>query len=81
MKISRIDAYKFNIELTRPTVVPIGVLDAANNVVVRITTDSGIQGWGEASPFAPITGDTQESNFVNTRLLALTITGKDPLAV
>jgi len=81
MKISHIDVYKFNIELTHPTVVPIGVLDAANNVVVRITTDSGIQGWGEASPFAPITGDTQESNFVNARLLALTINGKDPLAV
>ena len=81
MKISHIDFYKFNIELTHPTVVPIGVLDAAKNVVVRITTDSGIQGWGEASPFAPITGDTQESNFVNARLLALTINGKDPLAV
>jgi L-alanine-DL-glutamate epimerase-like enolase superfamily enzyme len=62
-------------------VVPIGVLDAANNVVVRITTDIGIQGWGEASPFAPITGDTQESNFVNARMLALAIHGKDPLAV
>jgi len=81
MKISRIDIYKFNIELTHPVVVPIGTLSAANNVALRITTDSGIQGWGEASPFAPITGDTQESNFVNARLLALTIKGKDPLAV
>ncbi len=81
MKISRIDIYKFNIELTHPVVVPIGTLSAANNVALCITTDSGIQGWGEASPFAPITGDTQESNFVNARLLALTIKGKDPLAV
>lgn len=81
MKISCIDVYKFNIELTQPTVVPIGILDAANNVVVRITTDSGIQGWGEASPFAPITGDTQTSNFENARPLALGILGKNPLAV
>ena len=81
MKISRIDIYKFNIKLTQPTVVPIGILDAANNVVLRVTTDDGTRGWGEASPFAPITGDTQESNFENARLLALTILGKDPLAV
>ena len=81
MKISCIDIYKFNIELTQPTVVPIGILDAANNVAIRITSDSGIQGWGEASPFAPITFDTQESNFDKARAPAHTILGKDPLAV
>ena len=81
MKISHIDVYKYNIELTNPTVVPIGVLDAANNVVLRITTESGKEGWGEASPFAPITGDTQESNFRNARSLGQSILGKDPLAI
>jgi L-alanine-DL-glutamate epimerase-like enolase superfamily enzyme len=81
MNISCIDIYKINIELTHPTVVPIGILDAANNVVVRVTTDSGTCGWGEASPFAPITGDTQDSNFEIARPLALSILGKDPLAV
>ena len=81
MKISRVDIYKFNIPLTHEVVVPIGILKAANNVAVRITTDNGIQGWGEASPFAPITGDTQESSYENARLFALTIMGKDPLAI
>ena len=81
MKISRVDIYKFNIPLTHEVVVPIGILKAANNVAVRITTDSGIHGWGEASPFAPITGDTQESSYENARLFALTIMGKDPLAI
>jgi L-alanine-DL-glutamate epimerase-like enolase superfamily enzyme len=81
MKISCIDIYKFNIPLIHEIVVPIGILAAANNVAVRITTDSGLQGWGEASPFAPITGDTQESNFENARLFARTIMGKDPTAV
>jgi len=81
MKISRIDIYKFNIALIHEVVVPIGILAAANNVAVRITTDSGIQGWGEASPFAPITGDTQESNFENARLFAQTVLDKDPTAV
>lgn len=81
MKITRIDVYKFDIPMIHEVVVPIGVLAAANNVAIRITTDSGIEGWGEASPFAPITGDTQASNFDCARLLALTIMGKDPAAV
>jgi len=81
MKITRVDIYKFNIPLTHEVVVPIGVLKAANNVAIRISTDSGMQGWGEASPFAPITGDTQESNYENARLFALTVMGRDPLAV
>lgn len=81
MKITQIDVYKFDIPMIHKVVVPIGVLAAANNVAIRITTDSGIAGWGEASPFAPITGDTQASNFDNARLLALTVIGKDPTAV
>jgi L-alanine-DL-glutamate epimerase-like enolase superfamily enzyme len=79
--ISQVDIYKLNIELTRPTVVPIGVLDAARNVIVRITTDNGLQGWGEASAFAPITGDTQDSNFMMAQTLGRVLVGKDPLAL
>jgi len=32
---------------------------AANDVLVKITTDSGLYGLGEACPFLPITGETQ----------------------
>ncbi len=81
MKITRIDVYKFTIPMIHEVVVPIGILTAANNIAVRITTDSGIEGWGEASPFAPITGDTQESNFATARLFALTVLDKDPTAI
>ena len=81
MIIRRIDVYRFNIELTHPTIVSLGVLTSASNVLLRITTDCGILGWGEASPFAPVTGDTQESNYANARLIAQTLIGKDPIAV
>lgn len=81
MNIDRIDISKLNVALKHATRVPLGVIDAAENVVVKITTSSGIVGWGEASPFAPITGDSQESNFVTAQQLALLIKGKDALAV
>ncbi|HMB59026.1 MAG TPA: dipeptide epimerase [Xanthomonadales bacterium] len=79
MKISRVDVFKLNIELTVPAVVPIGILDAATNVIIRLETDTGLKGWGEASPFAPITGDTQESNFLKARPMGELLLGKDPL--
>jgi L-alanine-DL-glutamate epimerase-like enolase superfamily enzyme len=81
MKISRIDIYQLDIELTRPTRVPLGILAAAHNVVVKISTDTGLHGWGEASPFAPITGDTQESNISSARQFGRLIKDNDPLAI
>ena len=81
MKVSRVDVYKINIPMIYKVVVPIGVLDAARNVAIRITCDNGIEGWGEASPFGPITGESQQSNFHDASILARIILGKDPTAV
>lgn len=81
MKISNIEISKLNVAMTQPVRVPLGVIDSARNVVVKITTDSGIYGWGEASPFAPITGDSQDSNYITAQQLAKLIIGKDALAI
>ena len=81
MKIDRIDIYKLDVALTRPTHTPIGVLDACRNVTVRITTESGLFGWGEGSPFACITGDSQATNYQTAHQLANCILGKSPLAI
>ena len=81
MKITQIDIYKVNVGLTHPIRVPIGIIEAAQNVAIKIITDSGFIGWGEASSFAPITGDSQETNYVTALQLAQLIKGKDPLAI
>lgn len=76
MKIKSVDIYKINISLEYPTRVPIGVISSAKNILVRINTDEGIYGWGEASPFSPITGDSQCSNYVMAGKIATLIKGK-----
>ena len=81
MKISSVDTYSMNIALTESLRTPLGVMDAINNVVIKITTNEGLIGWGEASPFAPITGDSQQTNLQTAQQLAQVITGKDPLAI
>ena len=37
-------------------------MTAANDLLIRIRTDQGIVGLGEACPFPPITGETQATN-------------------
>ncbi|PCI54686.1 MAG: dipeptide epimerase [Alphaproteobacteria bacterium] len=81
MNITKIDIHKLNIAISIPIRTKLGIIDSASNVVVKITTESGIYGWGEASPFAPITGDSQDSSYSAAQQMALLIKDKDALAV
>ena len=55
--------------------------DGASNVAIKITTDTGIVGWGESSPCPEITGDNQDTNYVTAQTIARLIKGKNPLAI
>jgi len=81
MKIQKIDIFYFDIPLREPFKISIGTMRGANNVLVKIFTDSGLFGLGEACPFPPITGETQETNIAAARSLRDLLIGKDPLAV
>jgi L-alanine-DL-glutamate epimerase-like enolase superfamily enzyme len=81
MKIRKIEIFYFNIPLREPFKISIGTMPGANNVLVKILTDSGLTGLGEACPFPPITGETQETNISAARSLRDLLIGKDPLAI
>jgi len=81
MQIDSIEIYKLKIRFKTPLKVSIGVTEGAENVVIKIITNTGLIGWGEASPCAYITGDTQATNLVSAEQLAQLILGKDPLAI
>lgn len=81
LRIKDVEIYAFDIPLKQPFRISLGVSNAANDVLVRIVTDSGIVGLGEACPFLPITGDTQDTNLLMARNIREMIKGKDPLAV
>ncbi|HET9660768.1 MAG TPA: enolase C-terminal domain-like protein [Thermomicrobiales bacterium] len=51
MKISAVDAFVVDIPFRTPFVVWRGTVPSKQHVLVRITTDDGIEGWGEAAPF------------------------------
>ncbi len=79
--ITGIEIFKLNVPLKEPFVIALGPITDANNIVVRIHTDSGLTGDGEGSPFTTIVGETQGSDFEIARHIAALLTGKDPLAI
>jgi L-alanine-DL-glutamate epimerase-like enolase superfamily enzyme len=81
LKITGVDIYAYDLPLKSPFRIAIGTMPAANDVLVRIHTDAGVTGVGEACPFPPITGETQETNIAAAKALREIVTGKNPLAV
>jgi len=81
LKITDIEIFLFDIPLTSPFRIAIGEMKAANDLLVRVRTDQGIVGLGEACPFPPITGETQATNAAAAVSIRDMLIGKDPLAI
>jgi L-alanine-DL-glutamate epimerase-like enolase superfamily enzyme len=81
LKITDVEIFLFDIPLTSPFRIAIGEMKAANDLLVRVRTDQGITGLGEACPFPPITGETQATNAAAAKAIRDMVVGKDPLAI
>ncbi len=61
MKIAKIDVAEVNIPLVTPFKTALRTVETVNDIVVRVSADTGEAGYGEAPPTAVITGDTKGS--------------------
>ena len=61
MKITNIEVKTMMLPFPAPVKIALAVIEGATGVFVRISTDEGWFGLGEASPFGPVTGETTES--------------------
>jgi L-alanine-DL-glutamate epimerase-like enolase superfamily enzyme len=59
--IGKIEFWPADIPVKDPFVVATGTRLIAENVFVRITLTSGVQGYGEAAPFPEVGGETRDS--------------------
>lgn len=73
--------YRFDIPLRDVFTIATMSLSRAQNLLVELTTNQGISGWGEASPFHSIAGETQQINIAAARELKQLVVGKNPLAI
>ncbi len=78
--ITHIDIFPFNVASEHEFKIATMVVSGAQNVLVRIRTDQGLEGWGEASSFRAIVGETQKINLAAASELRDLLIGKDALA-
>lgn len=50
MKIVGTDCYAVRLPLIRPFIISYGTYSHVESILVRLTTDTGLVGWGEATP-------------------------------
>ncbi|MBS7635801.1 dipeptide epimerase [Candidatus Bathyarchaeota archaeon] len=76
MEIKEIRVFKMNLALNESFSISFKTYTQAQNVLVIIETDEGIEGYGEGSPDKSITGDSQEEALSFLRVVAKRLVGK-----
>ncbi|GEK32878.1 mandelate racemase/muconate lactonizing enzyme family protein [Kurthia sibirica] len=79
MKIKEIELFAINLPLIDPFIISYATYDSIQSIIVKMTTDDGYIGFGEAVPDEHITGETWEGTFqVLKNHLAPAVIGLDP---
>jgi len=75
-RIASVELFPYALESKQVTRIALGQV-TVEGVLVRLRTGEGLVGWGEASPYAPITGETQASCLVVGKRLAQVVRDRD----
>jgi L-Ala-D/L-Glu epimerase / N-acetyl-D-glutamate racemase len=81
LTITQIEIYKLSVPLKEPFITSLGKEESADNIFVKIVTNTGIYGFGECSPYMPINGESQDTCFIVGQYFARVLKGKDPLNI
>lgn len=81
MKISKIIFEKIKVKLKKPFVVALGVVEYCETIIVKIETDDGICGYGEAAPFSPVTGESLDTATSMLNTFSKCLIGEDPIRI
>lgn len=76
MKIRSVTLYPFSIPLVRAFRIATMTSTDANGVFVRIETEAGVVGWGEATPLHSINGETQGTVIETLKVLGSSVIGR-----
>ncbi|MFN3655852.1 MAG: mandelate racemase/muconate lactonizing enzyme family protein [Pseudolabrys sp.] len=78
MHIKTIEPIAVSLPMLKPVIMAGEEVRRADNVLVRIETDGGLIGWGEAASAPVMTGDTLESLVCAVRYMTPALLGRDP---
>ena len=75
MKIKRIEPIAVSLPMMKSVKMSLEEVSSAKNVLVRLETDGGVVGWGEAASAPTMTGETQQGMAAAVRHLAPLLEG------
>ena len=81
IRISAVSVFALRIPVRAVHSHGIGDIAASTNVVVRLDTDAGITGWGEAAPWTVFTGSPEASAAALDIYLRPLLLGADPFRI
>lgn len=82
MKITEIEIFAIQLPLIKPFVVSYASYSSMPSVIVKITTDNGLVGYGEGVPDEHVTGESWESVYhVLASTVAPKILGENPFNI
>ncbi len=80
MKITEVEIYAIELPLIEPFIISYDTYNTMPSIIVKMTTDEGTIGYGEAVPDEHVTGETWESTYaVLKNQLAPAIIGQNPM--
>jgi len=78
VKIKSIEPFAVSLPMIKPVIMAGEEVRRADNVLVRVETDTGLVGWGEAASAPVMTGDTLESLVAAIHRMTPALVGRDP---
>lgn len=80
MKITEIEIFSINLPLVQPFVISYASFDSMPSIIVKMTTDTGLVGYGEGVADEHVTGESQMSTLhIIKSTLAPILLGENPL--
>jgi len=77
MKIKRIEPIAVRLPMAKPMRMAGVLIESADNLLVRVESDDGVVGWGEASSAPTMTGETMQGMLAAARHVAPALIGVD----
>lgn len=78
MKIERFTVYNPTLEMDSPFVTSLRRVNSLETVILKIETDNGYSGWGEAPTSPQVTGETPDSSLAALDLVLPKLLGEEP---
>ena len=80
MKIKQLEIFAIDLPLIEPFIVSYDTYPSMPSIIVKLTTECGLIGWGESVPDDHVTGETFEGTFsVLAHRLAPPLIGQNPM--